>query len=280
MLDDLKISPMSMADLRMVLAWAEVEGWNPGVADASAFHAADPEGFFLARIGADPIAAISVVNHDPRNAFLGLYICREDMRGKGIGLATWTHGLEHAGKRSVGLDGVPEQEANYAASGFVKTGSSLRHVGRWEARTSDAVRAFQTNDLTSLLKLDRAATGYARTSYMTAWFTPEARLRSTLVLVQDGEITGSATWRRCCEGTKIGPIFAPDLAGALDLIGAVATERPNGPLIVDVPEANAELCRALEGAGFEIPFATARMYRGAVPEGGHGLQAITTMELG
>ena len=39
---------MTPDDLRTVLDWAAAEGWNPGHDDATAFHAADPEGFFVA----------------------------------------------------------------------------------------------------------------------------------------------------------------------------------------------------------------------------------------
>ena len=271
---------MTRPDLAMVLDWAAAEGWNPGLDDAAAFHATDPGGFFLARSGDTPVAAVSVVNHGPDDAFLGLYICRPDWRGKGIGLAVWTRALEHAGDRSVGLDGVPAQEANYRASGFVRVGASLRHEGRWEAATSDAVRAMVSTDLPHLIALDTAAGGIERLAFLTPWLGQSDTLRATRVLTADGEITGFATWRACHTGTKIGPVIAPDTSAALALIADIAAQRPDGPLIIDLPEANTALRRELETAGFDIPFATARMYRGRVPVTGSGLQAIATMELG
>ena len=74
-------------ELVLVLDWAASEGWNPGLDDAAAFFAADPDGFFVAE---DPsgeiLAAISVVNHSDDFAFLGLYILRPEYRGQGIGL--------------------------------------------------------------------------------------------------------------------------------------------------------------------------------------------------
>ena len=71
---------MSLDELRVVLDWAAEEGWNPGLDDAEAFHAADPEGFFLAIDKGTPVAAISVVNHSDNFAFLGLYLCRPEYR--------------------------------------------------------------------------------------------------------------------------------------------------------------------------------------------------------
>ncbi|MEQ8988046.1 MAG: N-acetyltransferase [Marinovum algicola] len=272
--------PMSAAELEAVMGWAAREGWNPGIADADAFHAADPEGFFLTLVGGEPVAAISVVNHEPGHAFLGLYLCRPEWRGRGIGYATWMHGLAHAEARCVGLDGVPAQEGNYRVSGFVRTGASLRHEGRVEAKASNAIRSATAGDMPRLLALDARATGHARPSFLTAWLKNEAEVRETRVLQIDGEIAGFATWRACGTGTKIGPVIAPDMASALGLIADIAAHRPEGPLIIDLPEANTALRRELEQAGFTVPFATARMYRGTPPETGETLQAIATMELG
>lgn len=104
----------SIAEVKMMLDWAAGEGWNPGLDDASVFHATDPEGFFIAERDGTPVASISVVNHTDDFAFLGFYICRPECRGQGIGLGLWHHALAHAGPRTVGLDGVAAQEANYA----------------------------------------------------------------------------------------------------------------------------------------------------------------------
>ncbi len=114
----MNIRTMALSDLEMVLGWARNEGWNPGLSDAPAFFAADPSGFFLADVDGMPAASISVVNHDDDHALLGLYICKPEFRGQGIVLALWKAALEHAGKRSVTLEGVVEQQSNYARSGF------------------------------------------------------------------------------------------------------------------------------------------------------------------
>ncbi len=275
-----KINTMTVDELETVLDWAADEGWNPGQADAEAFHAADPQGFFMTRIDGSPVAAISVINHDAENAFLGLYISRPEWRGKGVGLQTWKHALGHAGPRSVGLDGVPAQEQNYRMSGFVRTGSSLRFVGRWPSCSNAAIRPVAADNTSSLIALDARANGFARPRFLTAWLSHVPLRRDSRVLAKEGEIHGFATWRACREGTKIGPVIAPDTASAIDLIADIAAVRPEGPLIIDVPEANRSLRRELESAGFEVPFVTARMYRGAIPKQHVSLQAIATMELG
>ena len=58
-------------ELALLLDWAG-EGWNPGMGDGPAFFAADRAGFFVATVAGQAVAAISVVNHDPAMAFLGL----------------------------------------------------------------------------------------------------------------------------------------------------------------------------------------------------------------
>lgn len=280
MTQGLKIETMRLADLKMVLSWAADEGWNPGLDDASAFHAADPNGFFLASVEGAPVAAVSVVNHDSENAFLGLYICRPEWRGQGIGFDTWKHGIIHAGRRSVGLDGVPDQEDNYRVSGFVRTGRSMRYEGRWPAQVSSVIRPVTEEDAVKLVDLDARANGFARPRFLRAWLSSDGGTRQSRVLIKDGEIGGFATWRACRNGTKIGPIVAPDTQTVIELIADIAAMRASGPLVIDIPEENSHLRVELEAAGFTVPFVTARMYRGRPPQTHNSLQAIATMELG
>ncbi|MBB94976.1 MAG: GNAT family N-acetyltransferase [Rhodobacteraceae bacterium] len=273
-----EFSVMTEAQLDAVLDWAAAEGWNPGLGDAAAFHAADPQGFFLASVDGQPAAAISVVNQGPEDAFLGLYICRPEFRGQGIGFALWSHALTHVGTRSVGLDGVPEQEANYESSGFVRVGASLRHVGHLPGVAGAGLRDMTEQDLPDLIALDAAAGGLTRAAFLASWLGASPQ-RATRVLCKDDQIAGFATWRTCREGTKIGPIIAPDADAALTLIADIAAVAP-APLIIDIPEANFPLRTALTAAGFEMTFSTARMYRGRPPVTTSSLQAIASMELG
>lgn len=266
---------MDVADLGTALDWAAREGWNPGLDDAAAFHAADPEGFFLAEEDGTPVAAISVVNHSGAMAFLGLYLCRPEHRGRGIGLALWRHALAHAGERSVGLDGVPDQQANYARSGFVRAGETTRWTGAVRPQRDPGVRAVRPGDVPGLIDREAAASGVRKVAYLTAWFTDTAT-RRTLVLDDGG---GFATVRQCRSGAKIGPLVAEDGAAAERLIGHAATLF--GPdLTLDVPASSVGLTGVCAGAGFAAGFETARMYRGPAPVAGHPVYAVASLELG
>ncbi len=269
---------MTLTDLETVLDWAAAEGWNPGLGDAAAFWAADPAGFFLAERDGRLAAAISVVNHDADHTFLGLYICHPEFRGQGIGLALWTHALRHAGGRSVGLDGVPAQQANYARAGFVATGSTLRMEGAAWAPEAP-LRLSAPDDHDALLALDRAALGHARPAFLSGWIT-QTPTRRTVVAEGPAGPVGFATARLCRSGGKIGPVIAPDTATALALIAGAARALDLDRIAVDVPEQNAALLDALAAAGFAETFRTARMVRGTSPAQSASLQAVATLELG
>ncbi len=269
----------SLSDLNTMLDWAAAEGWNPGLDDAEAFLYADPGGFFIAEIKGRPVAAISVVNHSPEFAFLGFYICAPGYRGQGIGLALWSHALDHADTRTVGLDGVADQEANYARSGFVRTGATHRFEGSLAGKPDGSVRPVAEQDRPVLARLDSAANGVDRPRFLTSWIT-DTQNRRSLVLEPAGVITGFATFRRCRNGIKIGPIVAPDAAAALQLVQAGLALMPAHPVIIDIPSSNIELIDMLTDLGFQETFATARMYRGTPPKTSGTLQAIASMELG
>ncbi|MCV6598368.1 MAG: N-acetyltransferase [Mangrovicoccus sp.] len=278
------IEPMGLAELEMVLGWAAQEGWNPGIEDAAAFLAADTEGFLLKRVGEQPVAAISVVNHSPELAFLGLYLVRPEYRAQGHGIDIWRAGLAHAGGRCVGLDGVPAQQENYERSGFQRAGATTRYGGRVKAASASVARPLQAADMPPIEQLDREIEGYERRDFLRAWLAQTDTRRS--VVVEGGEGLAMATGRRCGEGIKIGPLTAPDGAAAWALITALANELSHGgekelPVFVDVPDHAQPLAELLTSQGFEPVFETARMYLGAPPQGlALPYRGVASLELG
>jgi hypothetical protein len=51
---DIRTERMCADDMALAVDWAAAEGWNSGLDDAAAFHAADPDGHFLTRIDGRP----------------------------------------------------------------------------------------------------------------------------------------------------------------------------------------------------------------------------------
>ena len=274
------IQAMSFDDLKIVLGWAADEGWNPGLDDAPAFLAADPAGFLIKKVDGEPVAAISVVNHSPNFAFLGLYICKPDHRGHGHGLDVWQAGIAHAGARTIGLDGVHAQQDNYARSGFVKAGSTVRYAGVFKAVSDPRIRPATPAELRGLVIRDAKTTGINRSAFSKAWLS-QTQNRKTLVLTNGAKVNGFATFRRCGTGAKIGPLQATNEADTLSLIASNPFVGPNEPVFVDVQDARSPLCQLLEEQHFAPTFKTARMYKGSRPEADPTrYQAVATMELG
>lgn len=268
----------TLPELSRILDWAADEGWNPGIEDAEAFFAADPGGFFVADDDGTPVAAISVVNHSDSFAFLGLYICHPDWRGTGLGFALWTHAIAHAGGRTIGLDGVPAQQDNYARSGFELAGRTRRLSGSL-SREPRRLALAQERDLETVRALDRAANGFDRAAFLAAWVA-EHPTRKTVLLETAGRVTGFATARLCREVCKIGPIVAPSDTDAMTLAGQASAALGQTDISIDVPMGQPDFARMLEARGFQEGFATARMYRGPAPAVDATLKAIATMELG
>ncbi len=275
----LTMAPMTAADLALVLDWAAAEGWNPGLDDAAAFHATDPGGFLVGRVGNEPVAAVSVVRHDPDLAFLGLYLCHPDWRGRGHGWAIWQAGLALAGSRTIGLDGVAAQQENYRRSGFAGAGRTLRFAGLLDGDAASGCRPC-TGAGEAIARLDRAATGHARPAFLTAWLA-DTPTRRSLCVHEGGALAGFGTVRVCREGLKIGPLTATSPDVALRLLRGLVALFPQRPILWDVPDGNRQAMALAERLGFSPTFEAARMYRGVPPRVEAGLGwGVGTLELG
>ena len=123
------------------------------------------------------------VNHDCNFAFLGLYLCKPEHRGHGHGIDIWRAGIAHAGARTIGLDGVLDQQANYARSGFQSYCRIIRYAGRITPVAGIArIRPASTGDLKTLIAHDAKACGMNRTEFAAQWFTA-APTRQTMVVM-------------------------------------------------------------------------------------------------
>jgi ribosomal protein S18 acetylase RimI-like enzyme len=283
----LDIRPASAAEFAVAVEWAAAEGWNPGLDDLPAFHAADPGGFFLGWIDGRPVSSISVVRYGKSFGFLGFYIVRPDHRGGGAGLATWNHGMAYlAGCTTVGLDGVMAQQANYRKSGFVLAGRNVRHSGAPALPASGldavAIRAVTAGDLPAVRHYDRAFFPAPRDSFVNIWAQPDSLARRTaLIAAADGGIVGYGVIRACRSGHKIGPLFADDAATAEALFVGLCRTVPGEAVSLDTPEGNQAAVGLARRFGLQPVFETARMYRGPAPTLPVArTYGITTFELG
>jgi len=279
---DLIIKPMSRDDLLLAVDWAAEEGWNPGLDDVPSFLAADPGGYLMVWAGGAPVACVSAVRYGEAYGFLGFYIAPPEFRGQGFGIKVWDAAIEQLGARVVGLDGVPDQQANYAQSGFVLAHRNVRYGGKPDYEPSRDPRLVNITGVMvpSLITYDRLFVPAARDAFLTSWATPTAT-RFGVALVEDGEISGYGIIRQCREGWKIGPLFATNEKEA-DLLFSALVDKANARLVyLDPPEPNAAAVALAIRHGLEPSFETARMYKGAAPDLPLDRTfGITTFELG
>ncbi len=278
----LAIRTMDRADLDVAIDWAATEGWNPGLHDAASFHAADPGGFLVGEIDGAPVATISAVRYGATFGFVGLYIVRADLRGRGHGIALWNAGLAHLAGRNVGLDGVVAQQANYRKSGFALACRNVRYEGTVTSTgTLDArIVPLSACAVADIVAYDRGCFPEERSAFVRAWIAqPEGR---TLATMGQGRVTGYGVVRPCRTGYKIGPLFADDASVADALFVALQARLPAGaPIFLDVPETNPAGVALAERHGMRVSFETARMYTGPAPALPlRRIFGITTFELG
>lgn len=279
MIEKLDIRVMTPADLDRAVDWAAAEGWNPGLDDAPAFRAADPDGFLMGFVGGRPVTAISVVAYGAQFGFLGFYICAPEARGRGHGWATWQAGMARLGERLIGLDGVVAQQANYRKSGFALAHRNVRYGGVVQISTpaDPQIQPVAGPSIEAVLAFDRAYFPAPRPTFLQAWLGPPRR---ALAFVTDGTVRGYGVIRACREGHKIGPLFAESPAIADALFRALAAGA-KGPVSLDLPEPNADAIALATRYGLRPAFETARMYRGQAPSLPlKNIYGITTFELG
>lgn len=294
------VRPLRPAEIDVAVAWAAREGWDPGLHDAAAFRAQDEGGFLGLFVDGEMAASISVVSYGPDFAFLGFYICRPDLRGRGYGFALWRAGLARLGHgpegaaapagvetvpaRTVGLDGVVAEQGHYASSGFVLAHRNIRYGGPAPGAapalppeltivpvSADRIAAVAAYDL-EIFRLPRPA-------FLAAWLAPpEGR---ALAAEANGRIVGYGVIRRTANGFKIGPLFADGTPTAEALFARLAAHAEGGRVFLDVPEPNAAARVLAEEAGLVPVFETARMYMGPPPALPLArIFGITTFELG
>jgi GNAT superfamily N-acetyltransferase len=278
--ESVTIRTMTEQDLELAVAWAAEEGWNPGLRDAACFHAADPEGFFMAYLDGRPAGSISAVAYDDAFGFMGFYIVRPELRGHGIGMALWKAAMDHMGERNIGGDGVVAMLDKYQKSGFAIAHRNVRFEGTGAA----AIATGNTVDLsrvpfTELLRYDNAHFPAPRPEFLARWIVqPEGGARA---LLRDGRLAGYGVIRACGRGFKVAPLFADDPQGAEELFISLAGLATGGPIFLDVPEPNAAALELAGRHGMTPVFETARIYtRGAPDLPLSRIYGITSFELG
>src|SRR3990167_11262445 len=193
-----QIRPATRKELDIMVEWAAKEGWNPGLYDADAFYATDPQGFFMGFLDNEPIASLSAVSYSPAFGFLGLYIVKPEYRGNGYGWKLWQEALKHLGDQNIGLDGVVGQQENYKKSGFKLAYRNIRYEGKGssnvEEKSTDIVKLSEL-PFEKLVEYDTSLFPVPRPEFLRLWVQQPESL--ALGFVDEEQIGGYGVVRKC-----------------------------------------------------------------------------------
>lgn len=277
------IRSMSRPEIDLAVEWAAREGWNPGLHDADAFYAADPQGFLVGLLREEPVAVISAVRYGQDFGFVGFYIVRPDLRGQGYGFRLWQAALQHLHGRCIGLDGVVAQQDNYRHSGFELAYRNIRQqgLGGGQAPACAELRPLAEFSWAEVLRYDQDFFPAGRATFLDAWLKQPAATALGW-RASGGGLAGYGMLRPCREGFKVGPLFADTPLIAEQLLRALRARVPEGgSLYFDTPEVNGEALALASRLGMRPAFETARMYVGAAPRLPLSrLFGVTSFELG
>lgn len=172
-------------------------------------------------------------------ATLGLVIVAEQHRGKGIARAMMQRLMAPLGDYQLQLVASDQGKPLYRQLGFVDKGPLAQHQYRaLPARITAplpkglSLRPALPQDIPVLSALDFSASGMQR---QPLWATLLASADQALVLERQGIVVGFALRRRFGYGSMIGPVVAPELAGAIALIDALCQPCSGQFVRVDTP---------------------------------------------
>lgn len=280
-MNDIIIRTMRPEEISIAIEWAAAEGWNPGLSDAGCFAVVDPQGFMIAELDGEPVATISCVNYDEHFSFLGFYIVRPDLRGRGYGLQIWNAAIAHAGARVIGLDGVVAQQHNYRKSGFQRAYANIRYGGTVVVTKAPDADVFDLGEVPfpDLAADDVTVFPAPRAAFLRSWISAPGH--AGCAVMRDGRPAGWGVIRPCLQGCKIGPLLADDRATAEAVLSGLLAKVAGEEVFLDVPGVNRDAAALAESLGLAPVFETARMYTGPIPPlRPERVFGVTSFELG
>lgn len=275
---------MTDPEIAMLGDWAAQEGWNPGLGDLDVARASDPEAFVAIRQGDTLIGGGSIIRHDDTFGFMGLFILRPDMRGRGLGGQFWRWRRDRLKARldadaAIGMDGVYDMAPFYERGGFVVAHRHLRMQGVAQGRADSDVLTDKERLIDDIVAFDAGRFPTPREKFLRNWLDrPGLHLAG---LYRGDTFVGYGVARPCRAGFRIGPLFASDVVIADRLLGDLMARIAGEQVQIDVPETNLAAMALAAKYGLEEVFGCVRMYYGKPPKIlTETIYAVTSLEFG
>jgi GNAT superfamily N-acetyltransferase len=259
---------MRREEADVLAGWAATEGWNPGNADIGIAWDTDPDAFIALRQGTELVGGGTIIRYGNCYGFMGLFILRPEVRGKGLGGELWRYRLKRLQDRlepraCIGMDGVFAMVPFYQRGGFVLAHNDFRYQGIAHGSPDPKAVRLEPAAFGIVEEFDRAHVPAERASFLRRWlFQPGGH---AVGLFEGERLTGYAVARPARNGFKLGPVFANDAGIAERLISTLMASVEGQQVQLDVPEPNGAGTRLAERFGLRQVFGCARMYRGAAP---------------
>jgi GNAT superfamily N-acetyltransferase len=262
--------PLRPADAEGALPLSAEAGWNQTAADwrfmlreGSGIGVRDGAGRWVGSALALPLG--------PELSWIGMVLVAKDARRRGIGTRLLRRAIDEVrdAGRIAGLDATELGRPVYLPLGFrdLYTISRLRFETPAPAAampTGCTIRPLTPEDLLALAAFDAPRSGMQR-SHVLAYLLQQAA-EAAFVAEVDGGIAGYALGRRGRIALQIGPVVADREDVAIALVSH-ALARLDGPAMIDVPDAHADLRAWLDRRGAVRERGFTRMTLGAPPPG-------------
>ncbi|MFN3551575.1 MAG: GNAT family N-acetyltransferase [Novosphingobium meiothermophilum] len=214
-------------------------------------------------------------------ATVGMIIVSPDARRQGIGARLMEALLADAAGRRITLISTQDGEPLYTRLGFMRCGFITQHqavLAKVPAiDRSVPVRAALPEDRAAIDAVDARAAGMDRRELLDALLG----IADTVVVEQDGAITGYGCVRRWGRGVVIGPVVAATAGDARAIIATLASAHEGDFVRIDVTETSG-LAPWLEEIGLPRVDRAPIMALGAPPQAEPGamLVALSNQSLG
>ncbi len=248
---------LTRADIPQGLRLCRASRWNQVERDWEHLLQLSPAGCRGAEIDGRIAGTVTTVRYQPGLAWVGMLLVNPEQRGRGIGTALLEESLRLLQDvPTVWLDATPAGYEIYRKFGFVEDSSVARMECLSPGVSKPALDVMLLADTGALAALDRKVFGGDRRFHLN-WLPNGCVLpeQSGYAFVRPGE-----------NFAHIGPLVAPDVGAAQQLLQASLDAYPGRAVITDVPRHQQHWITALEALGFREQRGFLRMRRGPAAE--------------
>ncbi len=210
------------------------------------------------------VATCALTHYGPRFATVSAVLVAAGHERRGYEARIMQHILGQASESTLVLHATPESRPLYERLGFHRFGAVEEHYGEFDPTGVQPGRSQPATpeDLLQLARLDHEVYGVHRTALVKR--LPDFAERVRVLRNEEGLLTGYGALWRDGDMATVGPVLAPDIAGARDLITDLA-DGVEGPLRLELDHEGDDLSAWASGHGLKLAYTCSHMVLGGEP---------------